>query len=121
MTKTSHKWSQNRVFGLYEKIAVMVLSGICVKQKFLWFINILQKRHAWEKSGSQVVTKNGSRPVRFQYYFNRQYFINRLISDFDFWHLDRHELKEQGFLTGLLKKFSFGQMGHFGSKNGASS
>ena len=121
MTKTSHKWSQNRVFGLYEKIAVMVLSGICLKQKFLWFINILQKRYAWEKSGSQVVAKNGSRPVRFQYYFNRQYFINRLISDFDFWHLDRHELKEQGFLTGLLKKFSFGQVGHFGSKNGASS
>ena len=24
-------------------------------------------------------------------FFNRQYFGNRLISDFDFWHLDRHQ------------------------------
>ena len=24
-------------------------------------------------------------------FFNRQYFTNRLISDFDFWHVDRHE------------------------------
>ena len=23
--------------------------------------------------------------------FNHQYFNNRLISDFDFWHVDRHE------------------------------
>ena len=45
----------------------LVLSGICVKRKFLWFINILRKLHAWEKSGSQVIAKNGSRPMRFQY------------------------------------------------------
>ena len=24
-------------------------------------------------------------------FFNRQYFTNRLISDFDFWHVDRPE------------------------------
>ena len=24
-------------------------------------------------------------------FFNHQYFTNRLISDFDFWHVDRHE------------------------------
>ena len=24
-------------------------------------------------------------------FFNRQYFTNRLKSDFDFWHVDRHE------------------------------
>ena len=49
------------------RIASLVLSGICVKWKFLWFINILQKLHACEKSGSQVIAKNGSRPMRFQY------------------------------------------------------
>ena len=32
-----------RVFGLPKKIMSLGLSGICVKQKFLWFINILQK------------------------------------------------------------------------------
>ena len=32
----------------------LVLSGICVKRKFLWLINILRKLDAWEKTGSQV-------------------------------------------------------------------
>ena len=50
-----------------KKITALVLSGICVKSKYLWFINILQKLHAWEKSGSQVIAKNGSQPMRFQY------------------------------------------------------
>ena len=45
----------------------LVLSGICVKRKSLWVFNILQKLHAWEKSGSQVTAKNVSRPMRFQY------------------------------------------------------
>ena len=67
MTKNVQKWLQNRVFGLFKKIMSLVLSGICVKRKFLWFINILQKLHAWEKSSSQVIAKNGSWPMRFQY------------------------------------------------------
>ena len=99
------KWSKNRVFGLFKKIASLVLSGTCVKWKLLWFINILRKLSAKEIS----------------VFFNRRYFTNRLISHFDFWHVDRHEWKEQGSLTGFLKKFSFGQMGHFGSKNCVSS
>ena len=45
----------------------LVLSGFCVNQKFLWFINILRKLHTWEKSGSQVIAKNCSRSLRFQY------------------------------------------------------
>ena len=67
MTKNGQKCTRNRVFGLFKKITSLVLSGICVKQKFLWFINILEKLHAWEKSGSQVIAKNGSWPMRFQY------------------------------------------------------
>ena len=67
MTKNGQKWPKNMVFGLFKKITSLVLSGICVKRKFLWFINILQKLHAWEKSGSQVIAKNGSWPMRFQY------------------------------------------------------
>ena len=53
--------------------------------------------------------------------FHYQYFINTLISDFNFWNVDRHERKEPSLLTGFLKKFLFGQMDHFGPKNGASS
>ena len=37
------KNDSNRVFGLFKKIMSLVLSEICIKQKFLWFINILQK------------------------------------------------------------------------------
>ena len=69
--KNDQKWSKNdpkdRVFGLFKKITSLVLSGICVKLKFLWFINILQKLRAWEKSDSQVIAKNGSWPMRYQY------------------------------------------------------
>ena len=43
VTKNLKNGPQNRVFGLPKKIMSLVLSGICVKQKFLWFINILQK------------------------------------------------------------------------------
>ena len=67
MTKNGQKWPKNRVFGLFKKITLLVLSEICVKQKFSWFINILPKLHAWEKSGSQVIAENGFWPVRFQY------------------------------------------------------
>ena len=59
--KNDQKWAKNMVFGLFKKIMSLVLSGICVKWKFLWFINILWKLHAWEKSGSQVIAKKGSR------------------------------------------------------------
>ena len=67
MTKNGQKWPKNRVFGLFKKIMSLVLSGICVKWKLLKFINILGKMQAWEKPGSQVIAKNGSRPMRFQY------------------------------------------------------
>ena len=65
MTKNGQKWSKNMVFGLFKKIMSLVLSGICVKRKFLWFINILRKLHAWEKPGSQVIAKNDSWPISF--------------------------------------------------------
>ena len=84
------KMAQNRVFGLFKKIMSLVLSGIYVKRKFLWFINILLKLHAWKKCGSQVIAKNES-PNEISVFFNCQYFFNRLISDLDFWQVDRHE------------------------------
>ena len=30
-------------------------------------MSILRKLHAWEKPGSQIIAKNGSRPMSFQY------------------------------------------------------
>ena len=67
MTKNGQNWPRNRVFELFKKITSLVLSGICVKRKFLWSNNILQKLHAWGKSSSQVIAKNSSQPMRFRY------------------------------------------------------
>ena len=50
-------------------------------------------------------------------FFNHPYFFNRSSSDFDIWHVDRHEWKEQGLLTGFLKKkLSLMQISHLWSK-----
>ena len=66
--KTGVKNGQKaRFFGLFKKINSLALSGIDVKWKLLWFFNILQKLHAWEKSSSQIMDKNSSQPMRFQY------------------------------------------------------
>ena len=67
MTKNGQKCPKNRVFGRYKKIASLVLPGIGVKRKFLWFINILRKLHAREKFSSQVIARNGFWAMRFQY------------------------------------------------------
>ena len=45
----------------------LILFGICVKRKSMWLINILRKLHAWEISGSQVIAKDCSQPIKFQY------------------------------------------------------
>ena len=42
--------------------------------------------------------------IEISVFFNRQYFINRWISDFDFWHVDRHEWKKQGSWQVFWKK-----------------
>ena len=55
----------------------------------MWFSSYIQK---WLSANEISV------------FFNRQYFTIRLISDFDFWHVDRHEWMKQGSLTGFLKK-----------------
>ena len=62
-------------------------------------------------------------------FFNRQYFINKLIpgfdicnedrhdeiliSGFDFWNEDRHECKKEFLLTGFMKKLSYWAYGPF--------
>ena len=112
MTKNGQKWPKNNVFGLFKKIKSIVLPGIGIKWKFLWSLNILQRLHAWEKSGSQLMAKNASWLMRFQYFL----IVNISSVDwyvFDFWNVDRHEWKEQGLLTGFMKKFLFGANGPF--------
>ena len=39
-----------------------------------------------EKSDQEWLSAN-----EISVFFNRQYFVNRLIPDFDFWLVDRHE------------------------------
>ena len=64
------KNDSNRVFGLFKKIMPLVLYVICIKQTFLWFINIQQK------SGSQVNQKLFS-VNEISVFFSHQYFTNR--------------------------------------------
>ena len=45
----------------------LVLSGIFVKRKFLRFITILRKLHAWEEPGSQAMAEESSQGMRFQH------------------------------------------------------
>ena len=85
------KGQKTRFFGLFKKIKSLVFSGIVVERKFLWSFNILQKLHTWEKSGSQVIMAKWLSVSESSLSFNHQYFINRLISDFDFWNVDRRE------------------------------
>ena len=93
MTKNSQKCSKSRALGLFKNFTSLVLSGIGVKRKFLWFINILHSAETtclgkiWFSSYNQKWLSANEISV----FFNCQYFINRLISDFDFWHADRHE------------------------------
>ena len=61
------KNQKTRFLGLFKKVKLFFLYGIGVKRKFLQSSTILQKLHAWEKSGSQVMAKNGAQPMRFQY------------------------------------------------------
>ena len=106
--------TQKRVFGLFKKIMSLVLSEICVKRKFIvvYSAKTACLGKIWFSSYSQKWLLANEISV----FFNGQYFTNKLISHFDFWHVYRHEWKEQGSLTGFLKKFSFGKMGNFLSK-----
>ena len=93
MTNISQKWPKNRVFGLLKKITSLVLSEICVKWKFLWFINIFRKLHAWEKWGKTACwfssySQKYLLANNISVFFNCQYFTNSLTYEFDFWHVD---------------------------------
>ena len=119
--KNDQKWPKNKVFGLFKEIMSLVLSGICVKRKFFWFINIAWKLHAWEKSGSQVATKKCSCPMRFQYSLIVNISLVDEYQTLNFGTLGRLEWKEQWFINSFTeKKFWFGEMGYFGPKTDAS-
>ena len=65
MSKIVKKGQKPRFLEFFKENQYLVLSRIIVKQKFLWFFNIMQKLHTWEKSGSQVImVKIGSQAMR---------------------------------------------------------
>ena len=92
ITKNDQKWPKYRSFGLFKKIKSLLLSGIGVKQKVLMALNHFCENCMPKKSlvlrlyGQKWLSANEISVV-----FNCQYFINRLISDFDFWNVDNHE------------------------------
>ena len=92
ITKNDQKWPKNRIFGLFKKIKSLLLSGIGVKQKVLMALNHFYENCMPKKNlvlrlyGQKWLSTNEISVV-----FNCQYFINRLMSDFDFWNVVNHE------------------------------
>ena len=86
MTKIAQKTT---FFGFLKKIKPLVLFGIVVKRNFLWTFNILQK--SWKIWFSSYYGQKWLLANEISVFFNSQYFINRLISDFDFCNVDRHQ------------------------------
>ena len=62
MTKNGQKWSKNKVFRLFRKIYLLVLSGNSVKTAKL---QNSAKPHMWEISGFQVMAKNALSQLDF--------------------------------------------------------
>ena len=106
MTTNGPKWPQNTVFGRVKKLVSWVLSRIAVKRQFWWFINILWRleTECLEKFLSSSYNRRFLLASETSVFFKYQYLYNRSSSDFEIWHVDRHEWKEQGLLTGFLKK-----------------
>ena len=67
------------------------------------FSNILQKLHAWEKFQFSSYSQKCLLANEISVFLNHQHFTYRLISGLYIWHVDRHERKKQGSLTGVLK------------------
>ena len=86
MSKMVKKGQKQGFFGLFKKIKLLVLSGIGEKRKFLWSCNMPGKCLVLRSYDQKWLLTN-----EISIFFNRQYFINRLISDFDFWNVDRDE------------------------------
>ena len=45
----------------------------------------------FSENGQKCYSQKWLSPSEISVFFNREYFTNRLISDFGFWHVDRHE------------------------------
>ena len=92
ITKNDQKWPKNRIFGLFKKIKSLLLSGIGVKQKVFMALNHFYENCMPKKNlvlrlyGQKWLSANEISVV-----FNCQYFINRLMSDFDFQNVVNHE------------------------------
>ena len=122
--KNDQKWSKTPkdvVFELFRKITSFSFVWNLLKMKVLMVHQHSAKTACLGKIWFSSYSRKWLSANEISVFLNCQYFTNRLISDFDFWHVDRHEWKKQGSLTGFLKKFSFGEMGYFGPKNCASS
>ena len=100
MNKNGRNFPQNMVFGLFKRFMSLVLSGFCVKRKFLgsltFWKNCMLGNNMWFSSYSQKLLL----AYEISVFLNCQYFTNRLIPEFDFWHVDRHEWKK------LIDRFS---------------
>ena len=92
MSKMVKKDQKTKFFGLFKKIKSFFLSGIVVKQKlFMVFYHSAKTAYLGKICFSSYYGQKWLTAKDISIFFNFQYFINRLISDFDVWNVDRHE------------------------------
>ena len=101
--KNGQKPSKKRVLGFLKKTKLLVLSGIGVKRKY-GPLTFCEKCMPEKNLVLKLCGQKWFLPNEISVFFNYQYFIDSLISDFDFWNVDRNEWKQQGLLRGFLKK-----------------
>ena len=79
LTNNGQKWPKNRVLELFKKMMSLVLSGICIKWKFVRFVNISWQLHAWTKTWFSSYSQKWLSANEISVFFNRQCCSNRLI------------------------------------------
>ena len=86
------KGQKTKFFGFFKIIKSVFLSGIVVKQKlFMVFYHSAKTAYLGKMCFSSYYGQKWLSTKAISIFFNCQYFINRLISDFDVWNVDRHE------------------------------
>ena len=79
------------VFGLFKKIMLISFVWNLCKMKVLMVHQHSAKSVCLGKIWFSSYSQKWLLANEISVFFNHQYFTDRLISDFDFWHVDRHE------------------------------
>ena len=104
MTKKWSKMAQKHGFWTFKENYVISFVWNLCKMKVLMVHQHSAKTACLGKIWFSSYSQKWLSANEISVFFNRKYFTNRLISDFHFWHVDKHEWKKQSWSTHYLKK-----------------